>query len=168
MTLRVLDPGLMTLIVDWGRPRTRSLGVAVGGAADRWSLAIGNALVGNAADTPALEVTLSGPTLKADCDLACVLYGAAFALSTGQQALAAGKTFSLHAGELLHVGGTHEGMRAYLCVRGGFQVAEVLGSHSAVAPLREGAELSCQPASISTRFVHSDFLWNQAGRYGGW
>ena len=34
MSLRVLEPGLQTLVVDLGRPGTRSLGVPVGGAAD--------------------------------------------------------------------------------------------------------------------------------------
>ena len=47
MSLRVLDPGLQSLIVDFGRPNYRSLGVPIGGAADRFSLALGNGLVGN-------------------------------------------------------------------------------------------------------------------------
>ena len=63
MSLRVLDPGLYTLLVDFGRPHCRSLGVPVGGAADRESLAIGNALVGNPPGAAALEITLAGPTL---------------------------------------------------------------------------------------------------------
>src|SRR5262245_57915053 len=95
MSLRVLEPGLHSVVVDAGRPRSRSLGVPVGGAADRFSLAIGNALVGNPADAAALEVCLNGPVLQADEDLACVLFGAPFELSAGQQNLAAGKTFTL-------------------------------------------------------------------------
>src|SRR5260370_17466575 len=55
MTLRVLDPGLMTLLVDWGRPRTRSLGVAVGGAAAPWAPPTPTAPVGNPPPTPHLE-----------------------------------------------------------------------------------------------------------------
>ena len=78
--LRVLEPGLFTLLVDCGRPRTRSLGVPVGGAADRTALAIGNALVGNPPDAAALEIALAGPTLQAECDLAAVVYGAPFEL----------------------------------------------------------------------------------------
>ena len=69
MSLRVVEPGLYTLIVDHGRPGSRSLGVPVGGAADRFSLALGNALVGNPPDTAALEISLAGPTLQADCEL---------------------------------------------------------------------------------------------------
>src|SRR5579883_290211 len=73
MVLRLLTPGLCTMLVDFGRPASRSLGVPVGGAADRWSLALGNGLVGNPPDTAALEINLAGPTLRADVELACVL-----------------------------------------------------------------------------------------------
>src|SRR5438132_6588998 len=78
MTLQVLDPGLYTLLVDIGRPRTRSLGVPVGGAADRRSLALGNALVGNPPDAAALEITLKGPELRAEAQVGCVIFGAPF------------------------------------------------------------------------------------------
>src|SRR5438445_521111 len=103
-TLHVVTPGLQTLLVDFGRPGHRHLGVPVGGAADRFSLAIGNALAGNSADAPALEMTLAGPTLEADGDLACAVFGAPFSMSSDQQDLRAGTTFTLHAGERLHIG----------------------------------------------------------------
>src|SRR5438270_13205058 len=114
MSLRVVDPGLHTLIVDFGRPRWRSLGVPVGGAADRFSLAIGNALVGNPPDAAALEITLAGPTLESDADLACVLYGAVVSLASDSQALVAGRTFTLHQDEELRIGAVTTGLRAYL------------------------------------------------------
>ena len=63
--LRVLSAGPATLLVDGGRPAGRSLGVPVGGAADRAALTLGNAIVGNPPDTPALEMALAGPTLEA-------------------------------------------------------------------------------------------------------
>ncbi len=142
-TLTVLRPGLYTLVVDQGRPHSRSLGVPVGGAADRFALALGNGLVANDPDAAALEVALAGPTLRADADLACVLYGAPFEISTDRQPVQMGKTFTLHAGEELRIGGTARGMRAYLCVRGGLQTPMVLGSRSSFQPLVAGAELPC-------------------------
>jgi 5-oxoprolinase (ATP-hydrolysing) subunit C len=157
MTLRVLEAGLYTLVVDFGRPGYRSLGVPLGGAADRVSLAIGNALVGNPPDAAALEISLAGPTLETDCDLACVVYGAPFELTSDRQKLTAGKTFTLRAGEQLRVGGTQEGMRAYLCVRGGLQESEILGSRSSLEPLRAGAELRCSPGAIHARSVRTPF-----------
>jgi antagonist of KipI len=153
-TLTVLRPGLCTLVVDRGRPRTRSLGVPVGGAADRFALAIGNGLVGNPPDAAALEITLAGPKLRADADVACVLHGAPFEIASDRQALEVGKTFTLHVGEELHVGGTPRGMRGYLCVRGGLQTPVVLGSRSSFEPLPAGAELPCLPGRIHARRLH--------------
>ena len=159
-TLKILSPGLHTLLVDRGRPRTRSLGVPVGGAADLFSLALGNALVGNPPDVPALEVCLSGPVLCADEDLACVLFGAPFELSAGGYRFAAGKTFTLLAGEELSIHGTPERTRAYLCVGGGIDGPAILGSRSSLHPLVAGAELPCRGETIAPRFLCSSFEWD--------
>jgi biotin-dependent carboxylase-like uncharacterized protein len=164
MTLRVLEPGLYTLVVDFGRPSSRSLGVPVSGAADRYALALGNALVGNPPNTAALEMTLAGPTVQADCELACVVYGAPFELTCTARRLTVGKTFTLHAGEELRIGGTHEKMRAYLCVRGGFEAKVILGSRSALGPLAAGAELPCAGATMPARFIHPPQAWNHEPR----
>jgi 5-oxoprolinase (ATP-hydrolysing) subunit C len=162
--LRLLTPGLHTLIVDHGRPRWRSLGVPVGGAADRFALAIGNALVGNPPDAAALEISLNGPTLTADSDIACVLYGAPFEMTIDGSPQETGKTFTLHSGEELRIGGTPSGMRAYLCVRGGLQTPTILGSRSSLEPLRAEAELPCQTAVTHIRHFHHDFAWNAEPR----
>ncbi len=150
-TLTLLRAGPCTLVVDQGRPRNRSRGVPVGGAADRFALALGNGLVGNAPDAAALEISLAGPSLRADADLACVLYGAPFEIASERQSLQTGKTFTLHAGEELHIGGTPRGMRAYLCVRGGLRTPMVLDSRSSFEPLAAGARLPCLPGRIRPR-----------------
>ena len=152
--LKVVHPGLCTLVVDRGRPHCRSLGVPVGGAADRAALALGNTLVGNPPDAAALEVALAGPTLVADAELACVLFGAPFDLASDRRPLSVGKTFTLHAGEVLHIGGTATGVRAYFCVGGGLQTPLVLDSRCSLEPLQAGAELPCYSGAIPTRFIH--------------
>jgi antagonist of KipI len=116
-------------------------------------LAVGNALVGNLPFAAALEISLAGPTLVADCDLACVISGALFELASDRQIVAPGKTFTLWAGEELRIGGTPAGMRGYFCVRGGLRQREILGSQSSLEHLRAGAELECVPGSIRSRFV---------------
>jgi antagonist of KipI len=169
MTLRVLEPGLCTLVVDLGRPHHRSLGVPVGGPADRTSFRLGNALVGNPDNAAALEINLAGPTLEATVDLACVVYGAPYQLSVVDREISFGHTFTMHAGERLQIGNTSEGMRAYLCVRGGLQSPVILGSRSSLAPLRAGDELPCLPGTIRSRFVHHLFEWERERRaYQGW
>jgi len=156
MSLFVVDPGWATRVVDGGRPSTRSLGVPVGGAADRTSWMLGNALVGNAPETPALEIALKGPVLRADAEVAGVVFGAPFEMHSARQAFRAGRTFTLSPGEELHIGGTASGMRAYLCVPGGFQTHDILGSQSALATIERGASLACASSRLRARFVGLD------------
>lgn len=138
--------------------------MSLGGAADRFAWAIGNALIGNLPDAAALEITLPGPTLTADAELACVLYGAPFEVTLGGIAGEAGKTFTLHQGEELRIGGAPRGMRAYLCVRGGLQTPIVLGSRSGLQPLQAGAEVPCQSSVTHARHFSHDFAWNSEPR----
>src|SRR5262245_43212511 len=118
-SLEVISPGMYTLLVDHGRPRTRSLGVPVSGAADRFSLAIGNALVGNEPDTAALEISSGGVVLRTDGPLACSLVGAPFDARIGRGSVRANSCFPLKTGDELAISGTRSGARAYLCIRHG-------------------------------------------------
>ena len=157
MTLRVLNPGTHSLLVDAGRPATRGLGVPVGGPADCWSLAVGNALVGNPPFTTALEITLSGPTLVAEADVGLCVFGAPFRIDRDGQPVEPGSTFMLRAGRTLHIGGTPAGCRAYLCVPGGFRVAEVLGSRTGLDPVMAGDMLPCESSQLPGRSLAPDF-----------
>lgn len=151
MSLRVLSPGLHSLLADAGRPGSRSLGVPVGGAADRAALAIGNALVGNPPDALAVEFTLAGPTLEAEHHAAGVVFGAPFAVAVNGRPVPAGTTFTLDPGDTLTIGGTPTGARGYLCVAGGFDGPEVLGSRSGLDPLAAGDVLSCLASRCEPR-----------------
>ncbi|MFO0849617.1 MAG: biotin-dependent carboxyltransferase family protein [Gemmataceae bacterium] len=143
MSLTVVAPGLYTLPVDAGRPGHRALGVPTGGAADRAALALGNALVGNPPDACALELTLAGPTLRADAPAVAVVFGAPFAVAVNDRVIPAGTTFRLAPGDTLRIGGTAVGVRGYLCVAGGFNLPVILGSRTALEPLKVGDVLPC-------------------------
>lgn len=92
-----------------------------------------NALLGNATDAPALEMTLLGATFLARADCLVALAGADMAgkLDDGT-ALAPGARVLLGAGQVLAFGSAAEGSgtRAYLALVGGVDVPEVLGSPS--------------------------------------
>lgn len=139
--LTVIDAGTDTRLVDFGRPGLRSLGVGVGGAADRWALTLGNALVGNPPDAPALELCLRGPTLSVHRPILYVVCGAPFTLRSGQYQLWPNFCHLVNTDERLHIGGTPEGLRAYLCVAGGFAVRRILGSASGFEPIQRGIML---------------------------
>jgi antagonist of KipI len=158
MSFHVLDPGIASRVVDLGRRSTRGLGIPVGGAADRSALALGNALVGNAEGAAALEVCLKGPVLRAEAQLGCVVFGSPFTLASARQSLRAGTSFTLEAGEEIHIGTTSQGMRAYLCVRGAFTVPVIMGSMSGLDALRAGDKLPCDPGSVRRRFLPPSVL----------
>jgi allophanate hydrolase subunit 2 len=134
----VLDGGLMTTIQDAGRPDWTHLGVPVGGAADPWSLAVANLLVGNEPGSAVLEMTLVGPTLAVHAG-AAVTIGLAGAdlgarIRNGRR-LAPGRSHRLAGGDILDIPGDRtgpsaRGSRAYLAVPGGIDVPVVLGSRS--------------------------------------
>ena len=126
--LEIVDPGLLLSIQDGGRAGMAAEGVALGGAADRHSLAVANLLLGNPPEAAALEATLLGPTLLA---LAPVTLGLAGAMSgtvtdTGER-VTPGSTVSLRAGDTLALEPA-TGARGYLAVPGGIDVPIVLGS----------------------------------------
>jgi antagonist of KipI len=159
-SLIVHNAGLHSRLVDLGRPWTRHLGVPLGGAADRAAFVLGNALVGNEEDAVAIEMTLAGPTLEARVSVACVVFGSAFDLSTADSTRACGTTFTLEPGETLRIGCAREGARGYLCVAGGFESQELLGSRSAFEPLSAGDELWCRASRIEPRSLPPEALAN--------
>ncbi|VTR97501.1 5-oxoprolinase subunit C family protein [Tuwongella immobilis] len=146
MTLEVLHPGAHSLLVDAGRPHSRSLGLPIGGAADQAAWKIANALVGNSPPQTALEIALSGPQLRATQDCVVALWGAPFDVRIDDTDIPAGRVMLLRAGQVLKIGGTPIGMRAYLTTPGGWIAPKILGSTSALAPIASGNPLT--PANL--------------------
>ena len=122
-SLTVLEPGLLTTVQDSGRPGRAALGVGRSGACDLASYRLANRLVGNTEDAPALEVTHGGLRVRADGDVVVATTGARCAGSGHHNA-----PTTLRSGDLLELGAPVSGLRTYVAVRGGFDVAPVLGS----------------------------------------
>jgi biotin-dependent carboxylase-like uncharacterized protein len=138
VALEVVAPGALTTVQDGGRPGSGHLGVPEGGAADRWSLAAANLLLGNDPGAAALELTLVGPELRVVEPLHLALAGADLGGSaTGPggatTVLRPGRAWQLPAGTTIRFDGPvpgEPGARSYLAVPGGFDVPAVLGSRS--------------------------------------
>ena len=145
--LRVLAPGLFSLPVGPPRPGRRALGVPPGGPADRASFALANALVGNPPDAPAVELTLLGPTLRAERTIGAVVFGAPFEVFRDGEPIPPDHTFTLPAGGTLRITGTPAGCRAYLAVPGGFALPSV------PAPLAAGDVLHCAESTLPGRSI---------------
>ena len=129
--LEVVDPGLLLAVQDDGRPGLASEGVTRGGAADPWSLAVANCLLGNAPDAAALEATLLGPTLRAIAPVTVAVAGAmAGRVEPTGERVPPGTSATLAPGQALVLEPTGDGARGYLTVPGGVDVPVVLGSRS--------------------------------------
>jgi antagonist of KipI len=156
----VLDGGLLTTVQDAGRPDWTHLGVPESGAADPWSLAVANLLVGNDPDLAVLEMTLVGPSLAVAAGAAMTIGLAGADLGAhirNGRRLAPGRSHRLAGGDIVEIPGDRAGSlaggsRAYLAVPGGIEAAVVLGSRSTCLaggfggldgrPLRTGDRIS--------------------------
>jgi biotin-dependent carboxylase-like uncharacterized protein len=128
--IEVLAAGLLTTVQDAGRTGWRACGVGVGGAADIHSFALANRLVGNAEDVAALEITLTGPTIRLQRAATIALTGASIDAQADGIALPGWRPIALPAGCKLMLGACRRGARAYLAFDGGIDGVRVLGSRS--------------------------------------
>ncbi|HWQ21391.1 MAG TPA: 5-oxoprolinase subunit PxpB [Clostridia bacterium] len=127
----VLEPGMLTTVQDAGRRGLQHMGVPVSGVMDRQALALGNLLVGNDPETAALEITLSGPCLAFRADALVALVGADVDLQVDGNDIPAWTAVLIRAGSVLTIGSpTGAGCRAWLCIAGGIDVPNLLGSRS--------------------------------------
>src|SRR5262249_30627181 len=86
-------------------------------------------------------------------DVALCVFGAPFRLDRDGEPVEPNMTFTLRAGQTLHVGGTPTGCRAYVCVPGGFRAPEVLGSRTGLAPVAAGDVLECSQSRLPGRGI---------------
>jgi antagonist of KipI len=128
--LKVIRPGLLTTIQDAGRWGHQASGVPVAGPMDPYSHRLANRLVGNPDEAAAIEVTLVGPELEALGDSLCAVAGAQFELHAADRLVPCGQAFELKSGGRLRFGRRTAGARATVAVRGGIDVAPVLGSRA--------------------------------------
>ncbi len=131
--IRVIKPGLQTTIQDLGRFGYAHLGLSPAGAADRFSFRAANLLVGNDENAPALEMTLLAPVLEFHSAATVAITGSALSSSIPTYEL-----FEVSAGQRIELGSLTSSARAYLAVRGGFDVPQVMRSSSTFLPAAIG------------------------------
>lgn len=128
--LRIEKPGMLTTVQDAGREGFGPLGVSPSGAADSFSLEIGNRILGNPAGAAALEFTLVGGTIAFPKGARIALAGSDFGAALSGPPLPCWEPREAAPGTVLEMGATRGGARCYLCVAGGVEVAPVMGSAS--------------------------------------
>lgn len=131
-TVQVLAAGTQTTLQDYpGRTGYWDVGVPPSGPMDSLSFRLANALLDNAVDAVALELTMTGPTLRFHVATKIALTGALFQASLDDRPVSFNQVIAVQAGQVLSLGHmTGDGARAYLAVMGGFQCPDYLGSKS--------------------------------------
>ncbi len=129
-TLDVIEPGVQSSIQDFpGRMGYWNIGVPPSGPMDALAFRLGNRLLGNTEAAAGLELTVSGPTLRFNTDTFIALTGALMSAELDGVALPFWRSHAVKAGSILRLGSVvGAGCRSYLCVAGGFDVPDYLGS----------------------------------------
>jgi urea carboxylase len=156
--IEVLSPGPQSSIQELpGRLGLWHVGVPPSGPMDEKSFRRANRLVLNPDETAALELTVSGPTLRFHLDRIIALTGARMPMKLDGKPIAHDVAISVGRGSVLEIGAIEgPGQRSYLAVMHGFAAPEVLGSRAtfalggfgghATGPLKAGDVLRLQPA----------------------
>lgn len=131
-SIEVLRPGAQTTIQDYpGRQGYWDIGVPPSGPFDMMSFRYANRILGNSQEAAALEIAISGPTLKFNSDTLIALCGAPIEASLDGEEVKMNMAVKVKAGTTLKLKKVGKnGFRTYLAVRGGFDVPKYLGSRS--------------------------------------
>ena len=128
--IEVLATGPLVLVEDAGRAGLAAVGVPRSGAADPVALRAVNRLVGNRIDAAVIEVMLGGLVVRFGSTTAIALTGAPAPAELDGRPVPYGQAVRAPAGAVLELGAPVTGLRTWLAVRGGIDVAAVLGSRS--------------------------------------
>jgi antagonist of KipI len=165
----VLSPGIMSTVQDLGRFGCARYGVAVSGAVDGFAMRVGNLLVGNDENAAGVETTLMGLRVRVLKDTVVAVTGGNLRPHRrGGEPVPMWRSHLVREGEILQYSGPANGLRAYLAVSGGIQVATVMGSRSTNLSsrfggfngraLRKGDILSVNAVQEPLRFADRAFF----------
>ena len=132
--IEILSASALATVQDLGRTGALQWGVGTSGAMDPLALAAGNLLLGNDEGAAAIEVPVFPFEIRFTEDCAFALTGADCAARLDGMPLLPWWAHQARAGQTLQLGVPQQGRwrasRAYLCLPGGVDVPEVLGSRS--------------------------------------
>ncbi len=132
MSLKVMQPGLLSLLQDGGRLGMHRIGLTNGGPLDPQAFAYCNRLLQNPENSTALEISFGGLQLEATVDTFICLTGAVMPLRINDQEQPRWEVLAVKAGDTISVEFAEHGCRAYLGVAGGFNIAPSFGSSATV------------------------------------
>lgn len=164
--IEVLKTGFYDSIQDFGRLGFEQYGVPISGVMDVNAANLANSLVGNEVNEAVMEITMTGPSLRFDCDTFICISGADMCPSLNGKSIKMNCVEKISKGEILIFGKLNYGFRSYLAVKGGFQTETIFKSRSMYRGItkqfniRNGDSLSIQKISTVLNKKHASVKWN--------
>ena len=134
MVFKVLNSGIFTTIQDQGRYGYAHLGVSTSGAMDEYAYLWGQKLLGQK-NINALEIMV-GLKLQATQNIQISITGADLDFRIDGISSVIWQTYTIKEGDILSFNRRVSGQRAYLAIKGGFDIPKKYGSYSTT--LKEG------------------------------
>lgn len=128
--IEVLSSTALATVQDGGRFGYYRDGVGRSGVMDPVALALGNALLGNDRNAAAVEIPMLPFSVRFAADVDIAVVGADCPARLDEADMLPDWAIRARAGQVLSLSAPLSGCRAYLCVGGGLDVPEVLGSRS--------------------------------------
>lgn len=133
--IEILSSTALATVQDLGRFGSLGWGVGTAGAMDPLALAAGNLLLGNDVNAAAIEVPVFPFVVRFTEDCAFALTGADAQARLDDEPLLPWWSHRARAGQVLTLGvppqtGVWRASRVYLCLNGGVDVPDILGSRS--------------------------------------
>ncbi len=127
---KVIKPGFLALIEDYGRYGYTKNGVANSGVLDEHAYLWGNYLLGNHFNAPSLEINMGNVCLEAFTNIQIVVTGADLNWTINNKIAPTWQVVDIYKNDRLIWQHPISGMRAYLAVRGGFKTQKYFHSSS--------------------------------------
>ncbi|WP_019552401.1 5-oxoprolinase subunit C family protein [Propionispira raffinosivorans] len=128
--ITVIQQGDFSTLQDKGRWGYQAWGMPIAGAMDSYAYKMANCLIGNLETAAVIEMTGSGAAFRFDEETLVSLCGADMQARVNGKIIANWSSILIPRRGELHFGRAVFGQRAYLAVRGGFDVPWVMGSRS--------------------------------------
>lgn len=128
--LEILSPGLMTTVQDDGRYGYQTYGVSPAGPMDARAFHLADLLAGNAQNTAALELCVTGPEIRVNKNTTVALCGADFGMRIDGVPVPSYAGVPVQKGQVISFTPAKRGRYGYLAFRGGIYVPEVMGSRA--------------------------------------
>jgi len=130
MSINFVKAGLQTSIQDSGRYGQMHNGVSQSGAMDKVAMQMANWLVSKHPDSPLIEITMAGPTIRFTSKMSIGISGADFECQLNNKIIKNNQTIHVSSGDVLVFGKCRGGIRAYLAFS-----ADIVCANDTIKPL---------------------------------